>query len=770
VSPVRQVEHVIHHDNKPAPRRRLRLRTILTLLVLATTVPLGLFAARLIRNSWVQQQVLVDRQNIEQARATSAAVDLLVDRAIAALRVLAALEPMDGPDRSHFTESAARIVPLHPGWDSVRLVDPSLRVLADTRTKPGDAPAPLLSPDWPMAVLQTGEPAVSRTHREPGNGDWVVSIGIPVKRPDKTIKYVLGAMIHAQAFTDILNRTRVPAGAVVTLLDTTPVIMARTRNQDKYIGQPPSPEFVARSRTSPEGTWRSTLLEGTQAYSAWSRSPITGWTIGVGVPASAIDRPIRASFVTLTGVGLFILGAGIMLASYLSRGIVRAHRAAGAAAQALARGEVAEPFRSRIAEADDLSAALREAARILQARLRERDDAQREVDRNRAMLLEQEQAGRQAAEALSRAKDEFVATVSHELRTPLNAIYGWVALLKTGKLDESRQAHALDVIERNTRAQAQLIEDLLDMSRVIRGALRLDMRSVSLAEVLDAAVDSARPTAAARQISLTVHDGPELIASADHSRLQQVFWNLLANALKFTPSGGHVEARIAVDGQEAVVEISDDGEGIAPEFLPHVFDRFRQETGDITRTHSGLGIGLALVRHLTELHGGTVSARSPGKGKGSTFCVRLPIVREGRGPVFAADPAPGRATKLVDLHALVVDDDADARELVATALGQAGARVTIAASGSEAAAIAGEVDVNLVLTDLAMPNDSGYDLLRMLRANPRTARLPVVAITAYNRPEDRERATAAGFDAHVAKPFHPAQLVDLLAAIVRRVT
>jgi signal transduction histidine kinase/ActR/RegA family two-component response regulator len=458
-----------------------------------------------------------------------------------------------------------------------------------------------------------------------------------------------------------------------------------------------------------------------------------------------------------------------MLASYLSRGIVRAHRAAGAAAQALARGEVAEPFRSRIAEADDLSAALREAARILQARMRERDDAQREVDRNRAMLLEQEQAGRQAAEALSRAKDEFVATVSHELRTPLNAIYGWVALLKTAKLDESRRAHALDVIERNTRAQAQLIEDLLDMSRVIRGALRLEMRPVSLAEVLEAAVDSARPTAAARQISLTVHGGPELIASADHSRLQQVFWNLLANALKFTPPGGHVDARIAVDGQEAVVEISDDGEGIAPEFLPHVFDRFRQETGDITRTHSGLGIGLALVRHLTELHGGTVSARSPGKGKGSTFSVRLPIVREARRPVSSMIPAPERTTKLVDLHALVVDDDVDARELVAAAIGEAGARVTVAASAAEAAAIASDAEVTMVLTDLAMPNDSGYDLLRMLRANPRTARLPIVAITAYNRPEDRERAAAAGFDAHVAKPFHPAHLIDLLAAIVGRV-
>jgi signal transduction histidine kinase len=573
-----------------------------------------------------------------------------------------------------------------------------------------------------------------------------------------------------QAFSDILNRARLPPDAVVSLVDSTPVVMARTRNQDKYVGHPPTADFTAISRTSSQGSWRATLLEGTPAYAAWARSPVTGWTIGVGLPSSSIDGPIRKSFITLTGVGFAILSAGIVLAGYLSRGIVRAHRAAGAAAQSLARGEIAEPFRSRIAEADDLSTALREAARILQTRMRERDDAQREVDRNRAMLLEQEQKGRQAAEALSRAKDEFVATVSHELRTPLNAIYGWVALLKNTQLDEARRVHALDVIDRNTRAQAQLIEDLLDMSRVIRGTLRLDMRPVSLSEVLEAAVDSARPTAAARQITVTVHEGPDHIASADHSRLQQVFWNLLANALKFTPPGGHVEARIGNDGQEAVVEISDDGEGIAPEFLPHVFDRFRQETGDITRTHSGLGIGLALVRHLTELHGGTVSARSAGKGKGSTFTVRLPIVRtrESRVSVDTSDRAAGVGARLADLHALVVDDDVDARELVATALRQAGAQVTTAASAAEAAEIAATAELNIVLTDLAMPTDSGYDLLRALRANPRTARLPIVAVTAYSRPEDREQVTSAGFDAHIAKPFHPTQLVDLLATMLRR--
>lgn len=607
------------------PRPRIRLRTILALLVLATTVPLGLFAARLIWTSWTRQQFLVDRQNIEQARAVSVAVDQEVDRAIAAMHVLAALDPIDEPDRTHFTEIAARMVSLHRGWEAIRLVDPSLRVLADTNANTNDTPT-LLNPDWARTVLETGRPAVPTLRQDPQTGQWLVSIGIPVKRPNDSIKYVLGVRMHAQVFTDILNRTRMPADAVVTLLDTTLVIVARTRNQDKYIGHSPTPDFIEHSLSGTEGTLRTTLLEGTSAYSAWVRSPVTGWTVGVGLPSNAIDAPIRRSFITLTALGFAILGSGIVIAGYLSRGIVRAHSAAAAAARSLARGETPDLFPSRIAEADDLSAALRDAATILHTRMRERDAAQCEVDRNRAVLLEQEQAGRRAAEGLSRAKDEFVATVSHELRTPLNAIYGWVALLKTGQLDATRQAHALQVIERNTRAQAQLIEDLLDMSRMIRGAIRLEMVPVALSTALEAAVDSVRPTATARQISLTLHNGSDVVVSADHGRLQQVLWNLLANALKFTPRGGNVDARIAIEAQEAVVRISDNGEGIAPEFLPYIFDRFRQETGDITRTHSGLGIGLALVRHLVELHGGTVAAESAGKGNGSTLSIRLPLV------------------------------------------------------------------------------------------------------------------------------------------------
>ena len=749
-------------------QRRFRLRTILALLVLAITVPLALFAGRLIWSAWHQQQSLVDDQNIDQATAIMVGIDQQVERSIAALEVLATLEPIVEQDKSHFMEIAARTLPFHPGWASLRVVDPSLRVLASTSASDGQT---LTNPDWAKTIIDTRKPAVSGVRRDGPTGEWFVVIGVPVLRDSRLIA-LLSARIHANAFSETLKRHRIAEGGVVALLDATPLIIARSRNEEQYRGQPPTPDFVRMSRESLGGSWRTRTLEGTEAYSAWHRSQLTGWTVGLALPSDLVDTPVANSFYALIAAGLGILAAGIVLAGWLSAGIVRAQSAAVLAAQALARGETVAPFHSRVVEAEALASGLREAGRILQTRLQERDEAQREADRHRTALLEREQTARRAAEALSRAKDEFVATVSHELRTPLNAIFGWVALLKTGTLDPERQKHAIEVIDRNTRAQGQLVEDLLDMSRVIRGSVRLDMRPVELASVLDAAVDSVRPTATARHITIAVDEAPHAIVSADQSRLQQVLWNLLSNSLKFTPSGGRIRARVAIEGSEATVRITDSGIGIAPEFLPHVFDRFTQETGDVTREHAGLGIGLSLVRHLTELHGGTVTAESDGKDKGSTFTIRLPLLGveagDARTVKVASRPLPAAGARpLEGLRILAVDDDQDARDLVEEALRQAGAHVTTASSANVALSWLESDMADLVVSDIAMPNGSGYDLLRAIRANPRLAAIPVIAITAYSRGEDRDRAVTEGFDAHIGKPFDPRTLIGLLASLAR---
>jgi signal transduction histidine kinase len=605
-------------------RRRLRLRTLLTVLVLVTTIPIAAFAAWLISRSSAQQQALVDRQNIEQARAVSVAVDTEIESTIASLQVLGLLESITAADKTEFVEIAERILALHPGWHSVRLVDRNLKVVAGTSAAP--AGSALVNPQWVSEVIASGRPVISTVVHDPTTADWTVSIGVPVNRGN-AMPYVLAAKVYARMFNDVLQRQKVPPDGVVTLLDATPRIVARTRSPEKYVGQSPTADFAERSRAAAEGSWRTVLLEGTRAYSAWNRSSITGWTVGVGLPSEPIDAPLQRSFMALVVAGSSVCASGLALALILGRRLVATQSAAAAAARSLAQGDAVQAFDSNIAEAHELADGLRDAAAILEKRLRERDQAQAEADRHRAALLERETSARRAAESLNRAKDEFIATVSHELRTPLNVIFGWVAILRARSLDAAAQAQALDIIDRNMRVQVRLIEDLLDMSRAIRGSVSLTLQPLDLAEVLDSAIESLRPTAEARRITIHASTPRDVaVASADPLRLQQVFWNVLSNALKFTPAGGRVDAEIAIEDSDAIIRISDSGEGIAPDFLPYVFDRFRQEDADVTRTHPGLGLGLSLVRHITELHGGTITAHSDGKGKGATFTIRLPLL------------------------------------------------------------------------------------------------------------------------------------------------
>ena len=579
--------------------RRVRLGTILTTLVLVTSVPLAVLAGWLTWSSGIQQQTLVHAQNIEKARAVSAAIDLEVERTMGALVALSTLDPIDQSDLHHFTEIAARLLPIHTSWLAVRLIDPRRQVVASTL--PGDEVRG--DPDWISRILETRRGAVSTVRRSP-RGEWVVNIGVPVARGGKVL-YVLAARVSAAALTDSLQRQQAPAGGVLTLLDVDQTIVSRTRNEERYIGGKPTADFGEKMRNAPSGSQRSVLLEGTPAYSAWFRSPVTGWTVALGMPSDEIDRPLRRRATTIIAAGIATLGFGLVIALVLGRRIVRAETGAAAAAKALARGEPVPMVRSTIAELDDLGSALREAAGILDQRLRERDAA---------------------AEALSRAKDNFIATVSHELRTPLNAIYGWVAMLRTGSLDSAKQQHALAVIERNARAQSQVVEDLLDMSSIIHGRLRLASQPVDLAAVVRSAVDVANPSPGQGRAQVTVHDpGGPVLVTGDPARLQQIVWNLVANSLKFTPPDGRIEVRTSVEDHHAVVTVTDNGEGIAAEFLPHVFDRFRQETEQVTRQHSGLGIGLALAKTLAELQGGTITAHSDGKGLGARFTVRFPL-------------------------------------------------------------------------------------------------------------------------------------------------
>lgn len=387
----------------------------------------------------------------------------------------------------------------------------------------------------------------------------------------------------------------------------------------------------------------------------------------------------------------------------------------------------------------------------------------------RRQLLVREHAARAEAEAANRMKDEFLATVSHELRTPLNAILGWSHILRNAKADEDILARGADVIERNAHIQARLIEDILDAARVIAGSLRLERVPVDLAQVIGAAVESVRLSARSKQIELTVSLDPgarEVLGDA--TRLRQVVWNLLTNAIKFTHSGGRVEVRLARMDAHAEIEVTDNGEGIPADFLPFVFDRFRQADSTITRRHGGLGLGLAMVRHLAKMHDGSVRADSPGEGYGSTFAIRLPLHESAAAlETPLPDPAGPAEAVLSGVQVLVVDDDRDALDMLSVALSEAGALVRTAQSVAEALALLRWTRPDVLVSDLAIPDEDGYSLIRALRALERESghETPAVALSAYVRVQDRVRAVAAGFNMFVEKPVDPAELISVIAGV-----
>ncbi|MDB5297380.1 MAG: sensor hybrid histidine kinase [Phycisphaerales bacterium] len=422
--------------------------------------------------------------------------------------------------------------------------------------------------------------------------------------------------------------------------------------------------------------------------------------------------------------------------------------------------------------------------------------ARRRVERQREQVLAAERAARAEAQAAAaeaarsaRMKDEFLATLSHELRTPLNAILGWAQVVRRHPGEPEVVAEGLATIERNARAQAQIVGDLLDMSRIVSGKVRMDVRRTDLAAVVRAAVDTCRPAADAKGIRLQVVLNPDAsVVAGDPDRLQQVFWNLVSNAVKFTPKDGQVQVVLGRVDSRLEVAVADTGQGIDAAFLPHVFDRFRQADASTTRRHGGLGLGLAIVKQLVELHGGTVTARSPGLGQGATFTVVLPgptvdpgsdgaaapgrPPRAGDRPAALADPlaALDPSALIAGVRVLVVDDESDARELVRVLLAECGAVVTTAGSAAEALDRFAADRPDVLVSDIGMPGEDGYALIRRVRAlgPDHGGRVPALALTAYARSEDRVRAVLAGFQSHVAKPVEPSELITMIASLAGR--
>ena len=733
----------------------MKLRAHLLVLTLVALVPMIAFAI-IVSVFLVQRERETFRRGAtERTLALLTAVDTELRSSITTLRSLAVNEALVAGDLHAFHRQAVQTLRSQPHWLTLTVSLPSGRQVLDA-TRPFGAEVPMVQDRTSLdEVLRTGAPAIGRLTKGPLVDRPVVALRVPVVR-DGVTTAVLSAFVEPDRMATLLAAQRLPTEWVGVILDAERRIVARTVAPERTVGTLASDSLRAALDRAPEGWFHGSTVEGARVYTPYNQSAFSGWTVAMGIPAEVVEASAARTARAMTAGVLAATLVAMVLALLWSRVIARPIATLVASAKAVGRGE--PPLtggRSRIAEVGVLATALADAATLV----REREDALREADRR---------------------KDAFLATLSHELRTPLNAVFGWARMLQAGQVGESDRARAFDAILRNANAQLQLIDDLLDVARIIAGKTRLDVRPVDLSAVIETALDAVRPAADGKEIRLhTVIDPSAGPVTGDPARLQQVVWNLLMNAVKFTPRGGRVQIYLQRVSSHVEIVVSDTGVGIPADVLPVVFERFRQADSSSTREHGGLGLGLALVRHLVELHGGTVLARSDGEGKGATFVVKLPLrlARDDGGTVTRVHPTAREApaplavgTALDRVRVLVVDDDRDALDLAAAILTRAHAEVRVETSAADALAALGEWRPDVVIADIEMPGEDGLSLIQKIRTleSGSGRRVPAIAVTAYGRPEDRIRTLSAGFSMHVPKPVDPGELVAIVASLMGR--
>jgi signal transduction histidine kinase/ActR/RegA family two-component response regulator len=553
------------------------------------------------------------------------------------------------------------------------------------------------------------------------------------------------------------DRSGLNANGEVLLVNEKGAPMTPLRYQTAAAGERvPAMTSIQRCLAGESGEILTRDYRGAMVISAFRPAPaIGGGCIVANLQYSDALVPInRLGRTFMYAAAAFIL-VGIALSFVVSHAIAKPIARLAGSAHAMQEGRFDQPIRA------GGPTEVRQLARAFTTMARSIGD-----------LVHREQAARMKAEEASRLKDTFLATLSHELRTPLTAILGWSTMIMRHPEDAAQTTYAVQVIERSALRQARLVDDLLDVSRMVSGQIRLQLSGVSLEAIVDEALEAVRPGAEAKRLELVKRvDAPVGIVRGDADRLQQVVWNLLSNAVRFTPEGGRIEVSLREIDNAAEIRVTDTGIGLSPDFVPHVFDRFRQADSSMSRTHGGLGLGLSIARHLVELHGGTVRAESAGEGQGATFSVRLPMQADARTAAASGDPArrlDAASMPLRGTRVLVVDDDPDTRDLLRAMLEDAGATVATTASAGETRAVIGRQRPDLLIADIGMPNEDGYSLMRSVRAleTDVTKRVPAIALTAHARAEDVDRALASGFQVHLAKPVEVSQLVSTIATLV----
>ncbi len=728
-----------------ALRRQVSLRSSLVLLIAGSMLPFlfvsGVLVQRLVHDS----RSTIERTLLDSARQQSTALDAEMNASVRALQTLAVGRALVTGDLPAFEVQAREAVRTQPGWKGIRLLAPDGRVLVNTAVPPGEDPGAAVDMPSVALAVQTRAPTVAPLRRGP-RGTLGFAVRVPV-RDGETLRYILSAVIPSDTVSDLLARVApFPNEWTRVVVDAEGTVVARTRSPERFVGRPATDSFKTRTGAADAAFYRDTSLEGEQVYVAFSHSAFSNWVSAVVVPVAVMDGPLRRSMFTLVGVGLLVLlvstAGAYWLAGRIASDIAGAARSAGA----LARGEPVVAAGSLVSEVTSLGRSLEAAAALLRSRSDERD-------RN----LAQAEAARAEAEQASRAKDQFLAMVGHELRNPLAPIGTALALLKLKGVAWSRE-HA--VMQRQFVHMSRLVDDLLDVSRITRGTLEIQRADVVVADVVTHATDMASPLLEERRHTLQVDVPPGLRVRGDAVRLAQVFGNLLTNAAVYTPEGGTIRVTARAEGAEVAVHVSDTGRGIPQALAPHLFDFFVQGPRTLDRREGGLGLGLAIARSLVTLHGGRIEAQSEGPGLGSTFSVHLPASAASSEP--DRPPTAQPATAPLAARVLIVDDNRDAAEMLATLLRLHGHEVLTAGDGPEALALLDTFDAGAAVLDIGLPVMDGFELARRIREKRPDPTPVLIAVTGYGQPDDRQRSLDAGFTHHLVKPADHDVLLRLL--------
>ena len=727
----------------------MKIRTHLLLLVAAALLPLLVFAAALTGYLWWQQRDALELRYLERVRAMTIALDTELDGAIRAMQTLGRSPRLDTDPTQDSVERMRGFLEPQPLWSSIAVGDPDWKNVTGVARDRPEIIVPGIDARLLEQVRRTQLAAVSGVVRNAAGG-YETQLAVPVMR-DGQVRWILQVIIEQRAWLKFMSQYPVGPGATMTLIDQDGRIIARTLSNDRWVGQYVAPEVRAHMRESIDGYYHSVGLEGQHFYTSHNRSARWGWTVATGVPAEAVGAALRVPTIALGAGALVTIVLAVVLAFVIGRRIARPVGALADSARALAMG-TAVPARmpSSVAEVERVERAFEESGEMLQ----ERQEALNAA-------LAREQGARREAEEANRAKDEFLAMLGHELRNPLNAIAGASGVLGHPSATTAQAVRAREVIQRQVASLRELVDELLDVARVTSGKIVLNRQPLDLAAVVRGIVSVMHAAGRLGRHEVETQ-AAEAWISGDETRLEQVVANLLDNAAKYTPAGGRISVRVHREGSDAVLEVEDTGVGIAPELLPRIFELFTQGERTLDRAQGGLGLGLALVRRLVELHGGSVRATSAGSGRGTTLVARFPAIEA----LVQTEPEPDvRAEGKRPLKILVVEDNADGRETLSMMLRLSGHDVSEAESGPGGVEAAQAVRPDLAIVDIGLPGFDGFEVARRLRADPRTASTRLAALTGYGQEDDRHHAIAAGFDWFLVKPADPRALEDVLAQV-----